>query len=68
MNNETFITTVVRMDAVLTRLEATVSKLEAKVDTLQTKQHYWSGAITAVGVVASAIGATAALVFQWLRH
>ncbi|MGL5935033.1 MAG: hypothetical protein ACRCZI_05365 [Cetobacterium sp.] len=66
MDTATFLTLVTRLDVTLGQLEKTVAKLTEEVETLKTKQTYWSGAVTAIGVMCSGIGAIAALGFQWI--
>lgn len=68
MDNHTFTTMVIRMDAVLTNLDKEVTLLRQEVASLQKRQNYWSGAVAAIGVCSSAIGAAAATVFQWLHQ
>lgn len=66
MDNQTFFTMVGRMDGTLIQLDKNVTILTAEVKRLQKRQNYWSGALAAVGILCSGIGAAAALVCQWL--
>ncbi len=49
------------------QLSTVVVELTAAVKRLEAKQHYWTGALAAVGVMCATVGAVSALVVQWFR-
>ncbi|MGL5935861.1 MAG: hypothetical protein ACRCZI_09590 [Cetobacterium sp.] len=65
MDNQRFFETVIRLDTSTQELVPAVKELVKRVEALERKQHYWSGALAAVGVLCSGIGGAAALVFEW---
>lgn len=56
-----------KLEASVERLTVSVDRLEAAVAKLEQRQSYWSGAVSAVGVIGAAIGAAVSSLLQWFR-